>query len=83
LFLPPDLAEKLSFSGKTLLGGLAILQIFGALRPVKKIDHLDHLIGMTVGAVAAQWWRSNQEKEGGWKKNFTTWWQTLPGANSR
>lgn len=76
------MAEKFSFSGQVLLGGLALLQIFGAFRPVKKIDYFDHLIGMAAGAVAARWWQSNQEKERMQEKKRLKWWQTLPGTKS-
>lgn len=82
MFLPSDLAEKLSFSGQTLLIALGLLQVFGSFRKTVKIDYFDHLIGMVVGIVAAQWWRSNKEKKGDFKRKFTNWWSTVPGYRS-
>lgn len=81
MFLPKDLAEQLSFDGRSLLIALGALQVFGSLRPVKKIDYFDHLVGMAVGAVSAWWWQSNKEKNGGFPKKFQNWWKvTFSGS---
>ncbi|KAK7905598.1 hypothetical protein LTR67_000321 [Exophiala xenobiotica] len=81
LFLPPDLADTLSFSGKYLLIGLGLFQLVGSLRPIMKIDYFDHLVGMTVGVVSAWWWQGNKEKDGGFRKKFTNWWKlTVSGS---
>jgi len=76
------MAETFSFNGGVLLAGLALFQVIGALRPVKTISYLDHLVGMAVGFVAARWWQSNNRKGGQVQRKATKWWETLPGRKS-
>ncbi|EXJ92300.1 hypothetical protein A1O3_00850 [Capronia epimyces CBS 606.96] len=80
MFLPPDLAEKFSFTGGTALAALTVYNLVRALGPVKRIDYVDHLGGIAVGIVAARWWKSNREKERSERKRQGSWWQTLSGS---
>ncbi|EXJ94045.1 hypothetical protein A1O1_02438 [Capronia coronata CBS 617.96] len=82
LFLPPDMAEKFSFTGATILAALTVYHIIRALGPAKKIDYVDHLGGLAVGVVAARWWKNNREKEREEHKKNTPWWQSIVGSTN-
>ncbi|EHY54117.1 hypothetical protein ABEF92_008249 [Exophiala dermatitidis] len=80
LFLPPDLAEKFSFTGGAVLAAITGYHIIRALGPVKRIDYVDHLGGLVSGVVAAWWWRTNREKEREQRKRNAPWWQSIVGS---